>query len=299
VSATPSRGRPALGDEELLALARSLPEPPLTEERQEEMRTAFLSTVRGLRSGARMRALGFKKRRRLLFIGAALVVGAGAAAAAWRIGTSDRRQPRERMATAAHVVENASQSSPLPSLPAHSALPALPAPPRALPDRRVSANHPRRVAVAPHQALGELESGDNGGENLEVAFARGWSSLRTGDFNTAAQWFARATSGQNDTLTEDALFWQGVALDRAGRYPVAHQVLADFLTRYPDSDRRAEASVILGWLQIRSGEFGAAHRSFEGALDDPADRVRKSAQAGLVAADRQSREASSAIPIGP
>jgi TolA-binding protein len=169
-----------------------------------------------------------------------------------------------------------------------------PAPP-ALPDRPLSASHPRRVSLAPHKAVGDLD----GGDAIEAAFARGWSSLRTGDFNTAAGWFARATSGQYNTLAEDALFWQGVALDRAGRFAIAHQVLTDFLVRYPDSERRGEASVILGWLLVRSGEFSAAHLYFEGALDDPAERVRKSAHAGLVAAEKQTREAAIASPIGP
>ncbi|HLK91093.1 MAG TPA: hypothetical protein VKZ18_14440 [Polyangia bacterium] len=297
MSATPSRGRAALGDEELLALARSLPEPPLTEERQEEMRTAFLSTVRGLRSGARVRALAVRRRRRLLLIGAAVVACAGAAAAAWRIGASHRRSPPPQPPTGAIAAARAPRVTlppPLPPAPSQLApLSAVAVP--ALPDRPVPASHARRLALGAHKPAGALD----GGDAAEVAFARGWSSLRTGDFNTAAEWFARATSGQHDTLAEDALFWQGVALDRAGRFAVAHRVLTDFLARYPDSDRRGEASVILGWLLVRSGELGAARQRFEGALDDPAERVRNSAHAGLVAAGKQSREAAPAAPLGP
>lgn len=289
--ATPSRGRPALGDEELLALARSLPEPPLTEERQEEMRTAFLSTVRGLRSGARVAARTVKRRRRLLLIGTA-VLFAAAAAAAWRIGSSPRRQPSAQTQEWIVAVEPTSEGSSAPTTPP----PPVPeASPPAVPDRPVSASHPHRVALAPNRPPPALE----GRESVEVAFARGWSALRTGDFNTSAEWFGRAISDQNGTLTEDALFWRGVALDRAGRFVMAREVVTDFLARYPNSDRSGEASVILGWLFVRSGEFNAAHQLFQGALEDPAERVRKSARAGLIAAERQSREAASAIPTGP
>ncbi len=297
MSATPSGGRPALGDEELLALARSLPEPPLTEERQEEMRTTFLSTVRGLRSGARVRALGVRRRRRLLLIGAAVVACAGAAAAAWRIGTSSHRSLPPQPPTEASAAERAPHVSPPPPLPSPPSQPARlpPVAVPALPERPVPASRPRRLALASHNPAGALD----GSDATEVAFARGWSALRTGDFNTAAEWFARATSGQHDTLAEDALFWQGVALDRAGRFAVAHRVLTDFLARYPDSDRRGEASVILGWLLVRSGELGAARQRFEDALDDPAERVRKSAHAGLVAAGKQGRQAAPASPLGP
>jgi TolA-binding protein len=298
VSATPSRGRTALGDEELLALARSLPEPPLTEERQEEIRTAFLSTVRGLRSGARVRGLAVRRRRRVLLIGSVVVACAGAAAAAWRIGISHRRQPPPQLLAGTFAGDRppqAAPAAPLPAAPAQqAAMPAMQVMP-VIPDRPLPPSHARRVSLAPHKAARDLD----GGDAVEVAFARGWSSLRTGDFNTAAEWFARATSGQNNTLAEDALFWQGVALDRAGRFAIAHQVLADFLARYPASDRSGEASVILGWLLVRSGNFGAARLRFEQGLDDPAERVRKSAHAGLLAADEQSREAASPVPIGP
>jgi len=291
VSDTPPRGRPVLGDEELLALARRLPEPSLTDERKEEMRTAFLSSVRGLRSEARVRAPGVGERRRLLLLGTAVAASAAAALAGWHIGKS-RRQPAAAIPATVVAVEHTPKGSfvpaPLPS-------PVRGTAPPTAPDRPASASRPRRVALAPHKSVGDLGDSDS----VEVAFARGWSSLRSGDFNTAAQWFARVTAGQNNTLAEDALFWQGVALDRAGRFAIARQVVTDFLARHPDSDRRGEASVILGWLFVRSGEFSAAHELFEGALDDPAERVRNSAHAGLLAAEKQSRDAASAVPIGP
>ena len=88
----------------------------------------------------------------------------------------------------------------------------------------------------------------------------------------------------DNVLAEDALFWRGIALDRGGRSGPARVALSDFLARYPESDHRAEACVILGWLLIHTGELDEAVDRFEQALQDPADQVRNSARAGLAAA---------------
>jgi len=274
MSDTPSRGVGSLGDEELVAVARSLPAPTLTQERQEEMRTAFLSTVRGLRSGARVRARS-AGRRRLLVIGRA-VLACATAAAAWSFGSVHRQGRPERLPVSSVPVQGVAQD--LPPTPQ----PTMPAP---SPDRSATVGHARKLSLRPSKGAKEIEPGTDG----EVAFARGWSSLRAEDFNTAADWFARAASSQQGALVQDALFWQGVALDRAGRFATARQVLTDFLSRYPESDRTGEASVMLGWLLVRSDELRAARAHFERALEDPAERVRNSAQAGLAAAQQQAR----------
>jgi TolA-binding protein len=276
VSATPAQGQPSLADEELLALARTLPEPVLTEASREEMRTAFLATVRGLRSGARagsaaMRAM---RRRRLILIGTIVVAGAGAAAAAWRINrpSSPARLPPVQNRAGTDLAGTAT-AVPLPSpVPPPESAPALP---EKAPERRASAA--RKLASVGHRA--ETSSGGD----AEIAFARGWSALRTGDFSIAATAFGRVSSAKDTTLAADALFWRGVALDRAGRFEPARQALAEFLARYPDSDRKGEASVILGWLLVRAGELGDARERFTRALDDPAERVRGSARSGLAA----------------
>jgi TolA-binding protein len=274
VSGTPARGLPSLEDEQLLALARTLPEPVLSDARREEMRTAFLATARGLRSGSRGLAVA-KRRRRLLLIGTIVFAGAGAAAAAWRINRpslSAGRQPPQNLAVSAGATSPRLLAAPAETDPAapskSSERPGAPA---------------RKLAVVGHRAPAETPPGNE----AEIAFARGWSALRTGDFSIAAEAFGRVSSGKDsahNALAEDALFWRGVALDRAGRFEPARQVLATFLARYPDSDRQGEASVILGWLLVRAGDLGDARVHFTGALQDPAERVRSSARAGLTAA---------------
>ena len=270
---TPTRGPLSLDDAQLVALAKSLPEPVLAEARREEMRTAFLSSVRGLPSGARTRAgAGRGRRRRLLLIGALLVTGA-AAAAAWRLGS---------------VPSSPSGAPEKPTAPAEGAPPRPPAaPPEAAPaaaqtvqkepEPRVPSARPAKVAL-----LGRREPAANEpGADVETEFARGWTALRTGDFHTAAEAFGRAAGAKDSQLAEDALFWRGVALDRAGRFGPARQALTDFLTRYPDSERKGEASAVLGWLLLHAGERQEARDRFTAALGDPADRVRNSARSGL------------------
>ncbi len=270
MSATPAGGQPSLEDEQLLALARTLPEPVLSEARREEMRTAFLATARGLRSGSRGQGAA-KRRRRLLLIGTIVFAGAGAAAAAWRINHPSSpagRQPPQNLAVSAggtspHLLAARAETDPA-------------APQKTL-ERLVPA---RKLSLVGHRAPAETPSANE----AEIAFARGWSALRTGDFSIAAEAFGRVSAGKDSALAQDALFWRGVALDRAGRFEPARQVLANFLARYPDSDRKGEASVILGWLLVRSGDLADARVRFTGALQDPAERVRSSARAGLTAA---------------
>jgi tetratricopeptide (TPR) repeat protein len=269
VSATPSRGSRPLDDNEMVALARTMPDPTLSEACREEMRTAFLSSVRGLRSGAGVRTLAFTRRRRIVLIAALLSLGGGAAAA-WRIGKTVHRAPRPLP----HRVTS-------PDLSTHAPQVATPATSFPEPGRPLPESRPRRLSLAPRG-----HSDDRGTESdLEISFARGWSALRTSDFDRAAAEFARAGSGPRNALTEDAVFWRGVALDRAGRFAPARTVLEAFLARYPDSERKGEASVILGWLLIRSEDFGEARGYFERSLLDPAEPVRRSARSGFVAAE--------------
>ncbi len=140
----------------------------------------------------------------------------------------------------------------------------------------------RRVAATSTVAARESQP------NVEVAFARGWSALRTDDFEAAAQAFAQAASERDDTaLAEDASFWRGVALDRANRLAEAQEALTRFLVRYPNSDRAGEAAVMLGWLLLHAGDVTAAEARFGSALGNPSERVRRSGRAGLAAAGRR------------
>ena len=273
---------------ELLAIAKQLPVPVLAEGRREEMRTAFLATVREAKSTKRARALAVRGRGRLLLVAATLLAGAGFAAAAWRITRGAAASgPLHTMGSVAggqaRGVGGRGTAEP-PAGPQPGAAPILAqpaaAPPRPTPPRQVLPRSTRRVAVASAAAPGAQA-------NVEMAFARGWAALRTNDFEAAAEAFGQAASEcDDDALSEDALFWRGVALDRDHRLPDAQEALTRFLVRYPRSDRVGEAAVMLGWLLLRAGDATAAEASFGRALGDPSERVRSSARAGLAASDR-------------
>ena len=278
------------GERELLSLAKQLPVPALPEGRREEMRTAFLATVREAKSTRRARALVTRGRGRLLLVAAMLLAGAGFAAAAWRIA---RRTPATGPVDAVAAVAGgeargvrargtaalpaAPEQRPVaaPSLTEPGAAPAIQAPSRQAP------RSTRRVAVTSAVARASQA-------NFEAAFARGWSALRTNDFAAAADAFGQAASERDDNpLSEDALFWRGVALDRANQLAEAREALTRFLVRYPGSDRAGEASVMLGWLLLRGGDSTSADVRFGSALGDPSERVRRSARAGLAASGRR------------
>ncbi|HTB56248.1 MAG TPA: tetratricopeptide repeat protein [Polyangia bacterium] len=302
MSTSPADARRQRTERELLAIAKQLPVPVLPEGRSEEMRTAFLATVRDARSTKRARALAARGRGRLLLVAAMLLAGAGFAAAAWRItrgtqpagpihavapGVGGREARGVRGRGTAEVPAAPVQRSVVASTLAQAGParlgqtpPRRDVPPRDVPPREVPLRSTRRLAVASTAARVSQA-------NVEMAFARGWSALRTNDFEAAAESFGQAASERDDNaLSEDALFWRGVALDRAHRLPEAQEALTRFLVRYPKSDRVGEAAVMLGWLLLRAGDATAADARFGSALGDPSERVRRSARAGLAASGR-------------
>ena len=274
---------------ELLAMAKQLPEPALSEARREEMRTAFLSTVRGVRSSKRARALAARgKGKRLLMVAAFLFAGAGFAAAAWRITACARPVLG---ASAAPVAMGGPSPRSVRERSLGEALEAAPGPTgaeTAPPELPASVGHRRAANRPAHRAVVAEVVGQESATELEIAFAQGWSSLRSGQFDAAGEAFGRAASRQNENaLSEDASFWRGVAFDRARRFADAREAFIEFLARYPDSDRAGEASVMLGWLLLRAGDAADAGARFKSALGDPAARVRRSALAGLAASGRR------------
>jgi TolA-binding protein len=84
-------------------------------------------------------------------------------------------------------------------------------------------------------------------------------------------------------VAEDALYWQAVALARAGRSRQAIRAFEGFLGTYADSAHGGEASVMLGWLLLERGDREGAGRRFQAALDDRSPAVRRSAAEGLEA----------------
>lgn len=299
MSTSPADVRRLRTERELLAIAKQLPVPVLSEGRHEELRTAFLATVSGggadsvggvdRRNTKRTRVLAAQGQHRLPLVATILLAGAGIAAAAWRIKTRAPAvaRPVEVAASASggrtHGVRARGLGEEAPSAEQNLVrAPGLTASgPESLAPAGVRQTPPRstrRVAPAARESRA----------NVEIAFARGWSALRANDFEAAARAFGQAAAERNDNaLSEDASFWRGVALDRANQLADAQEALTRFLVLYPKSDRAGEASVMLGWLLLRAGETTAADARFGSALGDPSERVRRSARAGLAASGRR------------
>ncbi len=128
----------------------------------------------------------------------------------------------------------------------------------------------------------------------EAEFRDGWDAMRRGDADRAAASFAAShRAAKRGAVAEDARYWEGVALARAGRSTDAIAALGGFLSSFPRSSRAGEAAARLGWLQIDAGHVDDAERRFEAAVDDAVPAVRKSARAGLarVAAIRAAAKA--------
>jgi len=285
LSAWPAGARPQRTQVELLLVAKQLPVPALSEARREEMRTAFLATVKGVRSTTLHSRSSHRKGKRLLLILICLFVGAGFAAAAWRIKTHPLPVQSQSERAAPNELRQIRSGQPRIAGESPVALERQPTGPQEMEFRLTG--HPRGASHAPsHRVV--TGRGADPTLNVEVAFARGWNALRTGDFETAAEAFGRAAAQpEKSALSEDASFWEAVALDRTQRWTDAQSAFNYFLTRYPGSDRTGEAAVMLGWLLLRSGDVRAAEARFTGALGDPAERVRRSAQAGLEASGRR------------
>jgi hypothetical protein len=115
-----------------------------------------------------------------------------------------------------------------------------------------------------------------------ASFERAWRLLNAGNAADAADAFRDVEAkSRGDAIEEDALFWRGVSLARAGKPADARAVLLRFTARFPHSERIGEASAMLGWLLLEAGDTDEARRAFERAEDDKVDRVRASARSGL------------------
>jgi TolA-binding protein len=117
----------------------------------------------------------------------------------------------------------------------------------------------------------------------ETEFSEGWRALQAGSLFDAANLFREAAElARGTALAEDALFWQGAALDRASA-PESRKVLERFLKEHPSSAHAGEASALLGWQLVKIGDVDGAALHFEAARSDLVPAVRKSAEAGLKA----------------
>jgi len=115
----------------------------------------------------------------------------------------------------------------------------------------------------------------------EAEFREGWAALKAGEPADAADSFAAARQVKGTVLAEDASFWEGIALARAGKSSKAIAALRRFVSKYPKSSRSGEAAAKLGWLLHDAGDLDEAERYFESASDDVVPKVQKSARDGL------------------
>lgn len=124
----------------------------------------------------------------------------------------------------------------------------------------------------------------------ERAFSEGWDALRDGDAAAAASHFEQCLALEPaGALNEDAAFWHGIALARAGRRAGATRALTHFLESYAESPRAGEASMTLGWLLLDDGDLDGAARRFRAAAGDVSATVRASAAEGLAEIARRRR----------
>jgi TolA-binding protein len=158
------------------------------------------------------------------------------------------------------------------------AKPAKADPPRRAPKVQTSTGSATSPIKVPVDAPGEAE------------FRAGWASLKAGKPADAADSFAAARQAKGSAVAEDASFWEGIALARAGKSSKAIAALRRFVSKYPSSSRAGEAAAKLGWLLHDAGDLDGAERYFKLASDDVVPKVRKSARDGLESIARK-REA--------
>jgi hypothetical protein len=165
--------------------------------------------------------------------------------------------------------------TPATAVPPEHEMPSAIDPPRRAPKAHLSTGTPPSPAKAPLAAPGEAE------------FRAGWTALKADDPVSAAASFEAARHAKGSAVAEDASFWEGIALARAGQSRKAIAALRRFVVVYPSSSRAGEAAAKLGWLLYDAGELDAAQRQFESADDNVVPKVQKSARDGLEAVARK------------
>ena len=86
---------------------------------------------------------------------------------------------------------------------------------------------------------------------------------------------------EDEAVKEDSAFWYGVTLARRGKSKAAIVALQSFITKYPRSRRRGEASTVLGRLLLEKGDKAGAAERYRDAATDASPEVRAAAKAGL------------------
>jgi len=153
----------------------------------------------------------------------------------------------------------------------------------AVPDEQPVPDEPPRASDAPATQEELTPAGQKAAPTAsEMAFGRGFRALRRGNYGEASEQFELAiTSGPGSRLVDDARYWRAVALARSGQSAAAREALDEFLRLHARSPRAGEASVMLGWMLVESGDRTGAFRRFKAAAGDRDPAVRASAAKGL------------------
>lgn len=267
-------------------LARALSPYQPAASRVEQVRTAVLAgapTVTQLRP---------RSRRPTYAIIGALVLAAGAAAAAvfWtaRVDAPATAMPDHD----ARTDDDHPAPAPVVRTPANAPTPS-PEPPRPIEPPR-SIEPPRPIELPRRTPKAQFSTGTSPSPPKpplaapgEAEFRAGWTALKGGDPASAAASFEAARKAKGSAVAEDASFWEGIALARAGQSRNAIVALRRFVVTYPSSSRAGEAAAKLGWLLYDAGDLDAAERQFERAVDNIVPKVQKSARDGLEAVARK------------
>lgn len=116
----------------------------------------------------------------------------------------------------------------------------------------------------------------------EALYAQGFEALRAGELDRAEQALAELVRAHPTAeLREEATYWRAVVAARSARPDDARAHLEALLSRYPASPRAAEASVMLGWLELERGDAARARALFAAAQGSGDPSVEESARAGL------------------
>lgn len=152
----------------------------------------------------------------------------------------------------------------------------VPVPPPTSMHRRPARTAPPITALPPTPVPTEQPGPD------ELAFVAGWNAMRSNNFEDAAHQFAAVIAqAPHGKLAVDARYWLAVAAARGAQPRSAIAPFREFLAQYPEDARAGEASAMLGWLLLESGDRTEAKQRFEAAARDARDTVRESARAGL------------------
>jgi len=227
-----------------------LPERVLTDDEVDDLSSRVSHEWRTIRAR--------RARRRQVAIGTALA--AGVLLAAWGAWTMLAPPP-----TAPDTPQLPDQ--PIAHTPKAPPAPDTPAPQP--PEAPEAPEPPSKVAVAPPPPA------RTPGVDLE----RGLTLLDAGQYTDAAAAFHQEAA--HTELRQDALFWEGVALVRAGATPVAIDTMEAFLAAYPDAPRAGVVHCMVGRLLEDDGKPARAQAHFVAAATSDDTRAQRCGQAEL------------------